>query len=221
MLHVGDTVTMQPIYSSALRWLTWKFLTLVEEKFICFPTPGLFAWRVIWPLLWPVLYWGAQMIPRELSWQHSVVYSILQDYIQSFPVLPSKCIDFSSRSFSTEGFGRVTPERAKAKLLHFCEHSLLKTERWNICLRNQMQMKTTVFTPLTHKKEELGLQIFLIRKWSNSAFIYGGLFAKPSKHKGRGGGGGARETEGGKDQGEISCAWREDINKGVSYSGEP
>lgn len=197
-------------------WFWWK-----REKFVCFPTPGLFAWRVTWPLLWPVLYWGAQMIPRELSWQYSVVYRILQDFTQWFPVLlPGKVIDFSSLCFFTEGFERIISEKAKAKLLHFWEHSLPKTEGWNVCLRNQMQMKTTVFTPLTHKKEELGLQIFLIRNGSNSAFIYGRIFAKPNKQKGQvkmGQGWGEREAEWERDQGKRSRVGQEDMNKGGSY----
>lgn len=185
-LHVPATVTMQPIYCSCPSLTDWKISNSGgREKFIFFPTPGLFAWRVTWSLLWPVLYQGAQMIPRELSWQYSVVYRILQDFTQWFPVLlPSKIIDFFSPSSSTEEFERVISERVRAKILHVWEHSLFKTERWKICLRDQMQMKTTVFKPLTHQKEELHLQIFLIRNISTSAFIYGRIFAKPSKQKG-------------------------------------
>lgn len=125
------------------------------------------------------------MMPRELSWQFSVVYRILQDFTQWFPVLlPSKVIDFFSPSFFTEGFERVISERAKAKILHVWKRRSFKTGR-KVCLRNQMQIKTTVFKSLTHQKEELGLQIFLIRNGSNPAFIYGRIFAKPSKQKGQ------------------------------------
>lgn len=49
-------------------------------------------------------------------------------------------------------------------------------------LPQKARCKWAVFTPLKHKKEKLGLRIFLMGKCCNSAFAYGGLSAKPSKH---------------------------------------
>lgn len=63
---------------------TLKCLTL-GEKYRKLSASQLQDYLPEGPLSWPVLYWGAQMIPRELLWKLSVVYRILQDYVECFP----------------------------------------------------------------------------------------------------------------------------------------
>lgn len=167
-----NVVTLQQVYCfsppSHFKMFNtrWKI-----QKFICFPTPGLFTWRAILPLSWPVLYWGAQMIPRELPWKLSVIYRILQDYVECFP--PQQTYWFLPLPLSTEGFERTISKSAMAKLLHLCEHSLVKRDETSASETRRKAKQPCVHR--WHKKEELGLLIFLTSKWCISAFTYGRL----------------------------------------------
>lgn len=169
---------MQQVHCFYLEIINFRWK---RQKFICFLTLGLFTWKVIWPLLWPVFTAEHRWYP-ENRLGSSQWFVGLCKIMYSVSHL-SKLTDFSP--FSIEGFERATSKSAKAKLLHFCGCCLLK--RLNVCLRNQMQSKTTVCISVTHKEGELGLQIFLISKWCISASIYAGFHKALQTEGGSGG----------------------------------